>query len=139
MNAALCQTIQELLADLEKTFPYASALWMRTEGTRASLDRKNQSLDPQDPHTGIVFTVYNGAAVEEFASSEGNSTKLVQSVKSWASDLPHPGIDAKPLPLQEATSSQTFITPVQRDPATVPVQEKLQTLRFHSHPEFFRK
>lgn len=129
MNAALSQTIQELLADLEKTFPYASALWMKTEGTRASLDRKNQSLDLQDPNTGIVFTVYNGTAVEEFATSEDNSTRLVQSVKSWANDLPRPGASVKPLPVQERAQSQTFITPVQHDPATVPVQEKLQTLR----------
>ncbi len=102
---------------------------MRTEGTRASLDRKNQSLDPLDPNTGIVFTVYTGTAVEEFASSEGNSAKLVQSVQSWANGLPRPGTSVKPLPIQELAQSQTFITPVQLDPATVPVQEKLSILR----------
>src|ERR1700674_4633775 len=129
VNAALSRDIQGLLADLEKRFPYASAFWMKTEGTEAMLDRRDQSISSQDPNAGIVFSIFNGSYFEEFASSEVDSGRLVRAVKNWASELPRLSSDAQRLSLQEMGESKTFVTAVARDPAEVTVQEKLQLLR----------
>lgn len=134
MNATTVQTIQQLVSDLEKIFPYASALWTTTEGTRASLNQKDRSLNALDPDSGVVFTVFTGTSFEEFAISEAESAELAQSVKRWASDLPQRQKAAKPFALQENSESKTFVTPVEIDPATLPAHvkfEMLQSLQAH--------
>jgi TldD protein len=129
VNETLCRTIQELLSDFEKRFPYASALWMKTEGTQASLNSKDRSLSALDPNAGIVFTVFTGTAFEEFATSEVEGAELAQAVKRWASELPQHQKAAKPFDLQEVSESRTFVTPVEIDPAILPAREKFEVLQ----------
>src|SRR5579859_3597079 len=52
MDTALSALLAELVADLERRAPYAAALYTSASGARASLDNREQSVNPQDPKIG---------------------------------------------------------------------------------------
>lgn len=128
METKLQQTIQSLLAGLERTFPYASALYMKTEGTRAALDNREQSLSPLDPNSGIVFTVFNGNIFEELSTSETRVDELAREVKRWSDDIPSPANSRFHFPAAEE-KNLSFITSIKQDPSAIPANLKLDLLK----------
>ncbi len=88
MDTSLPSLLAELVADLERRAPYAAALFTSTSGIRASIDNREQSVNPQDPSQGVVFTLFTGEHVEEWATSDLNPDHLVRGVRSWASSIP---------------------------------------------------
>ncbi len=134
MNHPLHALLAELVAELEQRAPYASALFTSASGTRISIDTREQSANPQDPSQGVVFTLFTGDHLEEWATSDLNPDRLAAGLRAWASDIPMTSRQRMPtgiLPPEQrgpTGSLLTFATPCQLPPANLPLPEKLERL-----------
>lgn len=124
--------VRELVGELEARFPYAAALISGGQGLRITDTGDEQQASATNPSRGIVFTVYDGATFNEFATSELALDALAQATRHWASGLRRH--DGPPLPFGgHATIAgrdrRDFATPIQTDPASVPLPQKLGLIR----------
>ena len=131
-RSPLLQAAGELVADLEQRFPYAAALFSSASGIQISDNGGEQSASEVPPSRGLVFTIYDGGQFVEYATSTLASDALAHEVRAWASaQQMHPG--GPTLARGEGSISsgveRAFQTPVQVDPTTVPLQEKLALAR----------
>ncbi len=62
--------LKELVADMEKTVPYASALAMESAGERVVVMTRESRVEPLDPSRGVVFTVHTGRHFMEHATGD---------------------------------------------------------------------
>ncbi len=135
MDTSLQNRLAELVAELEQRAPYASALFTSASGTRASIDSREQSANPQDPSQGVVFTLFTGDHFEEWATSNLEPDYLASSLRAWASGISNVSRERTPVgilpPAQRlrASALQTFATPCQVSPASLSLSEKLEHLR----------
>src|SRR6185437_3243373 len=135
LSPTLSTHLAELVAELEQRAPYASALFTSASGTRASIDNREQSANPQDPSQGIVFTLFTGDHFEEWATSDLDPDRLASGLRAWASAVPISSRERTPagiLPAEQRAQTetlQTFVTPFQIHPASLPLPEKLERLR----------
>ena len=67
---ALKPSLKQLVSDMEKTVPYASALAMETLGERVVVMTKESRVEPQDPSRGVVFTVFTGSQFMEYSTGD---------------------------------------------------------------------
>ncbi|MDO9462595.1 MAG: hypothetical protein Q7J61_02185, partial [Deltaproteobacteria bacterium] len=83
----MIKTLKFLLADLvfdmEKNVPYASALAMETEGEKVTVETHEQKAESLPPHRGVVFTVFTGRHFMEAATNDLRPEML----KKTAQDL----------------------------------------------------
>jgi len=132
--------LADLVADLERRAPYAAALATRASGVRASVDNREQSASLQEPSQGVVFTLYTGAAFEEYATSDLDPDRLARAVRAWAASIPIASRQNAPESIGAnerrrdagGTSSarlERFKTPCQIDPASLALTDKLERLR----------
>ncbi len=124
--------VRELVGELEARFSYAAALISGGQGLRITDTGNEQQASATNPAQGIVFTVYDGATFNEFATSELAPDTLAPAVRQWASGLRRH--DGPPLPFGgHATIAgqdrRDFATPMQTDPASVPLPQKLTLIR----------
>ncbi|HEY7355220.1 MAG TPA: TldD/PmbA family protein [Ktedonobacterales bacterium] len=135
MNNSLHPILAELVAELEQRAPYAAALLTSASGTRASIDSHEQSVNPQDPSQGVVFTLFTGDHLEEWATSDLRPDRLASGLRAWASTIPIASRERVPadiLPPEQRPQSETlraFATPCQIPPASLSLLEKLERLR----------
>jgi TldD protein len=62
--------LKDMVYDLEKTFPYASALVLETAGERILAQTRQQSAELLDPSRGAVLTAFNGRSFLECATGD---------------------------------------------------------------------
>ena len=121
--ADLKPVLQEIVRDLEKRVPYASALVMRQD--RKDLEVDDQSREIQDvfPSAGVVFTVWNGAWFEEAGTSDLDLDRLRATARELAESVKRQsgGRAIEPGPPLE----QSFETACKVDPRTIPLAERL--------------
>ncbi|HEV2123989.1 MAG TPA: TldD/PmbA family protein [Chloroflexota bacterium] len=118
--------LRDVIDDMERSLPYASALVMSADGVRLNLRDGEQSASRTDPRHGIVLTASNGAYLEEEATAETDEAsvrtaarRLVERAKAHAADRPTLTIDPG------HTLDRDFVTPVQIDPASLSLSDKL--------------
>jgi TldD protein len=127
--------LTELVAELEQRAPYASALFTSASGTRASIDHRQQSVNPQDPGQGIVFTLFTGDHFEEWATSDLHPDRLVRGLRAWGSAIHITSRERTPAGIRppnqrdQTGTFQMFATPCQIPPASLSLPEKLERLR----------
>ncbi|HEV8194507.1 MAG TPA: TldD/PmbA family protein [Ktedonobacterales bacterium] len=131
-RSSLLQTASELVADLEQRFPYAAALFGSASGIQISDNGGEQSASEVPPSRGLVFTIYDGSQFVEYATSTLAPDAVAREVRAWASaQRVHAGGPA--LDLDEADAGiggeREFRTPLQIDPTTVLLQDKLSLAR----------
>jgi TldD protein len=139
MNESMRALLAELVAELERRFSYAAALYTSASGTRASIDNREQSASLQDPSQGVVFTLLSGESFEEYATSDLEPDHLARDVRAWAEGIPlatyqpvQAGfVVALPPPgaSLDASGLERFKTPCQVAPASLSLPEKLERLR----------
>jgi TldD protein len=135
VNYPLSPILAELVAELEQRAPYAAALFASASGIRASINKGEQSVTPQDPSQGVVFTLFTGDHVEEWATSDLDSDHLAAGLRAWASTIPIASRERRPagiVPLEQrarGVSLRAFATPCQVPPASLSLPEKLERLR----------
>lgn len=126
-------TIRELVAELERRFPYAAAHLRRSSGTRIEDSGSEQHATQQHPTQGIVFTIYDGTTFRDYATSELAPDPLARAVRQWAAGLrPHPG-GAPVIGGGYATIAgrdpRIFHTAPRLAPERIPLAEKLAHIR----------
>jgi len=73
--------LKELVAGMEKTVPYASALAMETLGERVLVMTKESRVEPLDPSKGVVFTVFTGRHFLEYSTGDMTPDSLHRAAK----------------------------------------------------------
>lgn len=129
------QVAGDLVAELERRFPYAAALISGSSGIQISTSGGEQSADEEAPSRGIVFTVYDGAAFVEYASSALAPEVIARAVRHWAAGVTvHAGADALPIIGAGHTTllghdRRSFTTPDQAAVESLTLREKIERTR----------
>lgn len=134
------QMAGELVAELERRFPYAAALITDTMGIHIHDTGGEQSAGEANPGRGIVFTVYDGVTFDEYATGSlapHALDALACDVRDWASRLTPRTSDRLALPIIGAghatiagSGPREFRTPTHIDPLSVPLEDKLAHIRY---------
>src|SRR5688500_19608413 len=105
--------LRDVVAEMERAVPYASALVKSEDGVRINLRDGEQQASRREPHTGVVFTASNGAFLEEEAtgdtSEEAVRAAAARLVERATARLAH-GADADLKIDPGANLDQDFIT-----------------------------
>jgi TldD protein len=131
MTDAVAGALADLVADLERRFPYAAALLSESSGTRITDTGGEQSANEISPARGVVFTVYDGVVFQEYATSALHPDTLAHDVRAWAAGI-IPRVDGEApalAPSSNRVTAEAFRTAVTIDPAGVPLGEKLAVIR----------
>ncbi|HEU5346999.1 MAG TPA: TldD/PmbA family protein, partial [Ktedonobacterales bacterium] len=119
--------------ELEPRFPYAAALLSGQSGIQITDTGKEQQASEVPPTRGIVFTVYDGRDFVEYATSTLTPDSLAREVRAWAGEIrPRsggPAIIGAGYATLAGSDWRRFSTEGGRDPANVPLSEKLALAR----------
>ena len=133
MEDALYRVVRDLVADLEPQFPYAAALLSGQSGVQITDTGQEQRANEVPPTQGIVFTVYDGLGFVEYATSTLVPDALAREVRAWAATVrPRSGgpvMSGAGYATVAGHDWRRFQTESKRDPATVPLSEKLALVR----------
>jgi len=120
--------LREIVAEMERSLPYAAALMRASDGLRVDLRDGGQTANRLDPLAGVVLTASNGHALEETATDRTDpdsvraaAAELVAAVRSRATNGTSPTLDIVP----EAPTDADYATPMEIDPASLTLAEKL--------------
>jgi TldD protein len=122
--------LREIVAEMERSVPYAAALVGGVDGVRLSLRDGEQQASRRDPQHGIVLTASNGAFLEEVATDATDphsvqrvARELVERVRAAqaAAGSRPPALRLDPGEPLDAD----FATPVTVDPLQQSLAEKL--------------
>ncbi len=119
--------VQDMVYDLEGTFPYASVLALETSGERITVQTRQQSAELLDPARGAVLTAFNGRSFLESAtfdlSPEGLNeamARLKELGKDQGIFYDGPVIDPGP------KVNEDFLVKCQNHPEYVSLGDKIQ-------------
>ncbi|HZC08329.1 MAG TPA: TldD/PmbA family protein [Ktedonobacterales bacterium] len=124
--------IRELIDELEARFPYAAALFSGASGLQIADSGQEQRAAETSPTQGVVFTVYDGATFNEYATSDQSPDALARSVRQWSRGLRRhdgPAIIFGGHATIAGQDVREFATPIGIDPASVPLTQKLALVR----------
>lgn len=130
----LSPLLQELVAELEKTVPYAAAWAQDVQGERLWLDRREARAEALERQLGVVLTVFTGRQFLEFAGNGLAAPEFCQQLQHGARELARrawqEGIlpDCPALDLGEPLVKD-FLVSEALPAATVPLPQKMADLR----------
>jgi TldD protein len=120
--------LRDVVAEMERSVPYAAALMRSSEGLRVDLRDGGQTANRLDPLAGVVLTASNGHLLEEVATDRTDhdsvraaAAELVSRIRARTTNGTSPTLDIVP----EAPVDADYATPMQIDPATLTLAEKL--------------
>ena len=120
--------LREVVAEMERSVPYAAALTRASEGLRLDLRDGGQTANRLDPMAGVVLTASNGHALEETATDRTDpdsvraaASELVARVRAHETNGTQPALDIVP----DAPADADYATPMQVDPASLTLADKL--------------
>jgi len=120
--------LPEIVAGMERRVPYAAAMMRTRSGLRLNLRDAEQAVERQDPQEGIVLTASNGYGLEELSTDETDPA----TVRRLADTLVERALAYRPNDGQprleiagDASVSGDFATPMEIDPADLPLAEKV--------------
>ena len=120
--------LRDVVAEMEHSVPYAAALMRSSEGLRVDLRDGGQTANRLDPMAGVVLTASNGHALEETATDHTDpdavraaASELVDRIRAHPTNGGQPTLDIVP----EAPADADYATPMQIDPASLTLAEKL--------------
>jgi TldD protein len=120
--------LREVVAEMERSVPYAAALMRSSTGLRLDLRDRGQTANRLDPLSGVVLTASNGHALEETATDHLEPDAVRAAARELvARVLAEPANGSQPrLEIAVAGGSDAdFATPMQIDPASVSLADKL--------------
>ena len=120
--------LRDVVAEMERSVPYAAALMRSSEGLRVDLRDGGQTANRLDPMAGVVLTASNGHALEETATDrtdadavQAAAAELVARIRAYPTNGSQPTLDIVP----EAPTDADYATPMKVDPASLTLAEKL--------------
>jgi TldD protein len=121
--------LSEIVAEMERQVPYAAAMMRTRSGLRLNLRDAEQSVERQDPQEGIVLTVSNGYGLEEAATDATDAApvrqlalELVERARAFRPAEGQPRLEIA----GDGAVSDDFATPMERDPADLPLADKVE-------------
>lgn len=126
--AELRTRLPGIVGKAEKTAPYFAALLSSRQGTRVTVDNREEQVTDLffPPAAGTVLTIFDGKTIFERAVA-GYS---LQDVSKAADDLvTSEAYDKSYKPSAQPERRGDFTTQAQLDPLSMPMQEKLDRLR----------
>lgn len=122
--------LRDVVAEMERSVPYAAALASSVDGVRLALRDGEQDAGRVNPRHGVVLTASTGAFLEEEATDATDPAgvraaagTLVERVRSRAANnAGEASLRIDPGPPLDAD----FASPAQIDPANVALAEKLE-------------
>lgn len=116
----------DLVRELEKVVPYASALAMRRQGIRVSVSTRQSAINPENPWLGLVLTLWNGRQFYELSDNRMDPAALRRDALALAARAM---AEARGPVLKEIDPGEAlekdYAGTSRRDPLTVPLKEKL--------------
>lgn len=125
------EQLLHLVQRLEKKVPYASALYKKRSGTRINVNRVQESVEPEDPSQGIVFTLWNGQQFFEYSVNHDRWS----DIEADLSDVARMAMAARVKGEKDSiidpgpSNAKNFVSPFEKDPETVPLLERLTLAR----------
>ncbi|MEP7041030.1 MAG: TldD/PmbA family protein [Chloroflexota bacterium] len=120
--------LREVVAEMERSVPYAAALMRSSDGLRVDLRDRGQTANRLDPLAGVVLTASNGYSLEETATDQTDpeavraaAADLVARVRARPTNGSAPALEILP----EAPQDADYATPMQIDPASLTLADKL--------------
>ena len=120
--------LRDVVAEMERSVPYAAALVRFGSGSSIVLRDGEQQANRLDPQSGIVLTASTGYELEETATDDldpasvrAAAAALVERVRRASSDG-LPPLDIVP----DGPPDVDFATPVEIDPANVPLADRIE-------------
>ena len=120
--------LREVVDEMERSVPYASALVRFSDGQSIDLRDGEQSASRQDPQSGVVLTASNGHALEESASDAIDAESVLRTARELVDRVRHHHEDGPEpeLAIQAGGPGDAdFATPDGIDPGTVPLTERI--------------
>jgi TldD protein len=121
---ALVDTLSSIVADLERKFPYASALHTAQRGVSISRDRNGKRVSESGfPSQGVALTVFDGAAFHGSAVGAETPDALRAAARALTREVAVGKQRHRIEPL--APHTQRWTTAMERDPAAVPLADRV--------------
>lgn len=96
--AELAGRLGSAVADLEKSFPYAFALYTREEMLTVRADRRTVSIDETGPREGVVLGVLDLGGLREESTPDISTQGLEKAKAALLAEPPRPGLADSPDP-----------------------------------------
>jgi TldD protein len=125
--AELKPLLQELVREMERKVPYASALLLRQQLTGYLIDDRTREIEDRFPSQGAVFTIYNGAWLEEAATSDLSPDNLRAVASALARSARRQNGDGRAIDPGEG-GDRHYRTECQIDPSDLPLEERFERL-----------
>ncbi len=123
--------LPEVIAELERSVPYASALATSSSGVRLALRDSEQGVSRRDPSAGVVLTASDGYEIEEVAvgatdeaSVRDASRRLLEGLRRTRVGAHERNRNAINLEPGDQLSAD-YVTPVEISPDSLSLAEKL--------------
>jgi TldD protein len=120
--------LRDVVAEMERSVPYAAALMRASEGLRLDLRDGGQTANRLDPLAGVVLTASNGHALEETATDRldpdgvrAAAADLVARVQARRTNGSQPRLDI----VADGPGEADYATPMEIDPAGFSLADKL--------------
>jgi TldD protein len=120
--------LREVVAEMERSVPYAAALMRSSDGLRLDLRDGGQTANRLDPLAGVVLTASNGHSLEETTTDHTEpdavraaAAKLVERARAKPTHGSQPRLDIA----VDGAGDADYATPMQIDPAGVSLADKL--------------
>ena len=125
--------LREVVAEMERSVPYAAALMRSSTGLRLDLRDGGQTANRLDPLAGVVLTASNGHSLEETSTDHlepdavrSAARELVARVLAEPTNGSQPALDIAVERADDGASDADYATPMQIDPASVSLADKLE-------------
>ncbi len=120
--------LREVVAEMERSVPYAAALMRASEGLRLDLRDGGQTANRLDPLAGVVLTASDGHSLDETATDHlepdairAAAAQLVARVLSQPTNGSRPDLEIA----VDGASEADYATPMEIDPASLTLADKL--------------
>jgi TldD protein len=120
--------LREVVAEMERSVPYAAALMRASEGLRLDLRDGGQTANRLDPLAGVVLTASDGHSLDETATDHlepdairAAAAQLVARVLSQPTNGSRPDLEIA----VDGSSEADYATPMEIDPARLTLADKL--------------
>jgi TldD protein len=122
--------LPELVRELEKKVPYASAFAARKEGVRVVVSSAQMSATSEPPATGVDITLWNGEQFFEYASNRLDKGLIRKEALELAARAAASAKTDKPIVLDPGEKlEKDFQTPVKLAPKKVELKDKMAYAR----------